>query len=70
VTAVRKTAVLQARYLDAPVAYKVSPSMNEIEMYLSAGVHENIVGLRGLVPKVTRLNYRKQPQRGCVAVQV
>lgn len=44
-------AVYEARYQDAPVAIKESPAMNEIEMYLSAGVHDNVVGLRGLCQK-------------------
>ncbi len=44
--------VYEARYQDAPIALKESPSMNEIEMYLTAGVHDNVVGLRGLCQKV------------------
>jgi hypothetical protein len=44
--------VYEARHQDAPVAIKEAPSMNEIEMYLAAGVHDNLVGLRGLCHKV------------------
>ena len=46
--------VYEARYQDAPVAVKESPALNEIDMYLSAGVHDNVVGLRGLCQKVRR----------------
>lgn len=42
----------EARYQDAPVAIKEAPGMNEIEMYLALGVHDNLVGLRGLTQKV------------------
>jgi hypothetical protein len=45
-------AVYEARYQDAPVAVKDSPSLNEIEMYMAVGVHDNVVGLRGLCQKV------------------
>jgi hypothetical protein len=45
--------VYEARHQDAPVAIKESPGMNEIEMYLAAGVHDNLVGLRGLCHKVS-----------------
>jgi hypothetical protein len=48
-------AVYEARYQDQPVAVKESPALNEIEMYLSSGVHDNIVGLRGLCQKVRYL---------------
>jgi hypothetical protein len=44
--------VYEARHQDAPVAIKEAPSTNEIEMYLAAGVHDNLVGLRGLCHKV------------------
>jgi hypothetical protein len=47
--------VYEARHQDAPVAIKESPGMNEIEMYLAAGVHDNLVGLRGLCHKVSQL---------------
>jgi hypothetical protein len=47
--------VYEARHQDAPVAIKESPGMNEIEMYLAAGVHDNLVGLRGLCHKVSCL---------------
>lgn len=45
--------VYEARHQDAPVAIKEGPGMNEIEMYLAAGVHDNLVGLRGLCHKVS-----------------
>ncbi|WIA15146.1 hypothetical protein OEZ85_001833 [Tetradesmus obliquus] len=43
--------VFEARHQDAPVAIKEAPSANEIEMYLAAGVHDNLVGLRALCHK-------------------
>jgi hypothetical protein len=48
-------AVFEARWQDAPVAVKEAPSVNEIEIYLTAGSHDNIVGLRGLSQKVGRV---------------
>jgi hypothetical protein len=42
---------LQARYQDTPCALKEISQTHEIEIYLSAGVHDNIVGLRGLCKK-------------------
>lgn len=44
--------VYEARYRDAPVAVKEAPDTYEIDMYLAAGVHDNLVGLRGLCHKV------------------
>lgn len=44
--------VLEARYLDAPVAVKEGVSSSEVEMFLAAGIHDNLVGLRGLTHKV------------------
>jgi hypothetical protein len=44
--------VREARYLDAPVAIKEGADSTEIDMYLAAGVHDNLVGLRGLTQKV------------------
>lgn len=44
--------VREARYLDAPVAIKEGSDSTEIDMYLAAGVHDNLVGLRGLTQKV------------------
>lgn len=45
-------AVLEAVYRDAPVAVKEGASEAEIDMFLSAGTHDNLVGLRGLTQKV------------------
>ena len=44
--------IREARYLDAPVAIKQGASSSEIEMFLAAGVHDNLVGLRGLTQQV------------------
>lgn len=44
--------MLEARYLDAPVAVKEGACSSEIEMHLAAGLHDNIVSLRGLTQKV------------------
>eukprot|EP00210_Caulerpa_lentillifera_P002445 g2343.t1 len=41
-------AVWAAWYLDTPVAVKKTDSANEQKMIMSAGQHDNIVGLRGL----------------------
>lgn len=49
----------EARYQDAPVAVKDSPSLNEIEMYMAVGVHDNVVGLRGLCQKVRAASQRR-----------
>jgi hypothetical protein len=46
--------VIEARYMDAPVAIKEGAASSEIEMFLAAGVHDNLVGLRGLTRKVGR----------------
>lgn len=45
-------AVLEAVYRDAPVVVKEGVSEAEIDMFLSAGTHDNLVGLRGLTQKV------------------
>lgn len=44
--------VLEAKYKDAPVAVKEGVSESEIDMYLSCGSHDNLVGLRGVTQKV------------------
>jgi len=44
-------AVWAAWYLETPVAVKKTDSTNEVEMILSAGQHDNIVGFRGLCQK-------------------
>lgn len=44
--------VVEASYLDSPVAIKQGLSDSEINMFLSAGAHDNLVGLRGLTQKV------------------
>ncbi|KAI8475778.1 MAG: hypothetical protein J3K34DRAFT_480500 [Monoraphidium minutum] len=44
-------AVFEARYQDAPVAVKEGSSFAEIDIHLSLGSHDNIVGLRGLTQK-------------------
>jgi hypothetical protein len=38
--------------MDAPVAIKEGAASSEIQMFLAAGVHDNLVGLRGLTRKV------------------
>jgi serine/threonine protein kinase len=39
---------------DSPVAIKEGPSLNEIEIYLASGSHDNVVAVRGLTQKVRR----------------
>jgi hypothetical protein len=48
--------VLEASYMDNPVAIKEGVSDSEIDMFLSAGSHDNLVGLRGLTQKVCRMD--------------
>jgi hypothetical protein len=47
---------LRPSHQDAPVAVKERPSLDEVEIYLSVGAHDNVVGLRGL----------SQKERGCM----
>lgn len=40
--------VYAAWFQETPVAVKCTHSLSEVEMHLSAGWHDNVVGLRGL----------------------
>jgi hypothetical protein len=55
--------VLEASYMDNPVAIKEGVSDSEIDMFLSAGSHDNLVGLRGLTQKVCKMRAISDPFR-------
>lgn len=57
-------AVFEGRHNDAPIAVKEGALVNEIEVYLSLGAHDNIVGLRGLAQKVPGLGRGQRQWEG------